>query len=126
IVSGFAPYDLVRQMRASFNVLGPLLARTGHAKVSLPGGRTIGARLVDLHLKALEALGAHIDLHEGYVYAQAPRGLKGAEIEFPFVSVGADEHALMSAVLAKVVTVLKNAACEPEIGDLAHCLNAMG
>src|SRR5690606_40556697 len=88
ILGAIAPYDLVRQMRASFNVLGPLLARTGHAKVSLPGGCTIGARPVDLHLKALEALGASIDLHEGYVYAQAPRGLKGAEIEFPFISVG--------------------------------------
>ena len=126
IISSFAPYELVRQMRASFNVLGPLLARTGHAKVSLPGGCTIGARPVDLHLKALEALGAHIDLHEGYVYAQAPRGLKGAEIEFPFVSVGATEHAMLAAVLAKGVTVLKGAACEPEIGDLAKCLNAMG
>src|SRR5271156_3384356 len=89
IVSDIAPYDLVRQMRASFNVLGPLLARTGHAKVSLPGGCAIGARPGDLHLKALGALGAHIDLHEGYVYAQAPRGLKGAEIDFPMVSVGA-------------------------------------
>ncbi|HEY0052554.1 MAG TPA: UDP-N-acetylglucosamine 1-carboxyvinyltransferase [Caulobacteraceae bacterium] len=126
IASSFAPYDLVRQMRASFNVLGPLLARTGHAKVSLPGGCTIGARPVDLHLKALEALGATIDLHEGYVYATAPRGLKGAEIEFPFISVGATEHALLAAVLAKGVTVLKNAAMEPEIGDLARCLNAMG
>jgi len=126
IMSSFAPYDLVRQMRASFNVLGPLLARTGHAKVSLPGGCTIGARPVDLHLKALEALGAHIDLHEGYVYAQAPRGLKGAEIEFPFVSVGATEHAMLAAVLAQGTTVLKNAACEPELDDLAQCLNAMG
>jgi UDP-N-acetylglucosamine 1-carboxyvinyltransferase len=126
ITSAFAPYDLVRQMRASFNVLGPLIARTGHAKVSLPGGCTIGARPVDLHLKALEALGAHIDMHEGYVFAQAPRGLKGAEIEFPFVSVGATEHALMAAVLAHGTTVLKNAACEPEISDLAECLNAMG
>jgi UDP-N-acetylglucosamine 1-carboxyvinyltransferase len=126
ITSAFAPYDLVRQMRASFNVLGPLIARTGHAKVSLPGGCTIGARPVDLHLKALEAMGASIDMHEGYVYAQAPRGLKGAEIEFPFVSVGATEHAMLAAVLANGVTVLKNAACEPEIGDLADCLNAMG
>ena len=126
ITSAFAPYDLVRQMRASFNVLGPLIARTGHAKVSLPGGCTIGARPVDLHLKALEALGAHIDMHEGYVFAQAPRGLKGAEIEFPFVSVGATEHALMAAVLAHGTTVMKNAACEPEIVDLAECLNAMG
>jgi UDP-N-acetylglucosamine 1-carboxyvinyltransferase len=126
ITSAFAPYDLVRQMRASFNVLGPLLARTGHAKVSLPGGCTIGARPVDLHLKALEALGAHIDMHEGYVFAQAPRGLKGAEITFPFVSVGATEHALMAAVLAHGTTVMNNAACEPEIVDLAECLNAMG
>jgi UDP-N-acetylglucosamine 1-carboxyvinyltransferase len=126
IVSAIAPYDLVRQMRASFNVLGPLVARAGHAKVSLPGGCTIGARPVDLHLKALEALGASIDLHEGYVYAQAPRGLKGAEITFPFVSVGATEHTLMAAVLADGGTVLNNAACEPEIGDLAECLIAMG
>jgi UDP-N-acetylglucosamine 1-carboxyvinyltransferase len=126
IVSALAPYDLVRQMRASFNVLGPLIARTGHAKVSLPGGCTIGARPVDLHLEALRALGASIDLHEGYVYAQAPRGLIGAEIVFPFVSVGATEHAMLAAVLAKGTSVLKNAACEPELGDLADCLNAMG
>jgi UDP-N-acetylglucosamine 1-carboxyvinyltransferase len=126
VIGAIAPYNLVRQMRASFNVLGPLLARTGQAKVSLPGGCTIGARPVDLHLKALEALGARIEMHEGYVYAQAPRGLKGAEIEFPFVSVGATEHALLAAVLADGVTVLKNAACEPEIGDLANCLIAMG
>ena len=126
ITSAFAPYDLVRQMRASFNVLGPLLARTGHAKVSLPGGCTIGARPVDLHLKSLQALGAHIDMHEGYVFAQAPRGLIGGEIDFPFVSVGATEHALMAAVLARGTTVMKNCACEPEIGDLARCLNAMG
>ncbi|MGN6424542.1 MAG: UDP-N-acetylglucosamine 1-carboxyvinyltransferase [Asticcacaulis sp.] len=126
ITSAFAPYDLVRQMRASFNVLGPLLARTGHAKVSLPGGCTNGARPVDLHLKALEALGAHIDMHEGYVFAQAPRGLKGGEIEFPFVSVGATEHALMAAVLAHGTTEMKNCAREPEIVDLAECLNAMG
>ena len=126
VTSAFAPYDLVRQMRASFNVLGPLLARTGHAKVSLPGGCAIGARPVDLHLKAIEALGAHIDLHEGYVYAQAPRGLTGAEIEFPIVSVGATEHSMLAAVLAHGVTVLKNAAREPELEDLAICLNAMG
>ena len=126
VTSAFAPYDLVRQMRASFNVLGPLLARTGHAKVSLPGGCAIGARPVDLHLKALEALGAHIDLHEGYVYAQAPRGLKGAEIDFPISSVGATEHAMLAAVLAEGVTVLNNAAREPELEDLAQCLNAMG
>jgi UDP-N-acetylglucosamine 1-carboxyvinyltransferase len=126
IVSALAPYDLVRQMRASFNVLGPLLAREGHAKVSLPGGCSIGARPVDLHLKALQALGAVIDLNEGYVYAQAPRGLKGAYIKFPFVSVGATEHTMLAAVLADGITVLENAACEPEIADLADCLNAMG
>ena len=126
IISAIAPYELVRQMRASFNVLGPLIARVGHAKVSLPGGCAIGARPVDLHLKALEALGATIDLHEGYVYAQAPRGLKGARIEFPFVSVGATEHAMLAAVLARGETVLEKAAMEPEIVDLALCLNAMG
>ena len=126
ITSTIAPYALVRQMRASFNVLGPLLARTGQAKVSLPGGCAIGARPVDLHLSALEALGARIDLHEGYVYAQAPRGLKGARIAFPFVSVGATEHALLAAVLARGETVLVGAAREPEIADLAACLTAMG
>lgn len=126
IRSTFAPYDLVRQMRASFNVLGPLLARTGEAKVSLPGGCTIGARPVDLHLQALTAMGAEIELDEGYVIARAPKGLKGAEIEFPFVSVGATEHALLAAVLADGVTVLRRAAREPEIGDLARCLIAMG
>ncbi|KAK0351338.1 hypothetical protein LTR94_025342, partial [Friedmanniomyces endolithicus] len=126
LTSTFAPYDLVRQMRASFNVLGPLLARTGEAKVSLPGGCTIGARPVDLHLQALTALGAEIELDEGYVTAKAPKGLKGAEIEFPFVSVGATEHALLAAVLAQGVTVLRRAAREPEIGDLARCLIAMG
>jgi UDP-N-acetylglucosamine 1-carboxyvinyltransferase len=126
IVSAIAPYDLVRQMRASFNVLGPLVARTGQAKVSLPGGCAIGARPVDLHLMALEALGARIDLNEGYVYAQAPRGLWGASIRFPFVSVGATEHALLAAVLAHGETVIENAACEPEIADLAECLTKMG
>jgi len=126
LASTFAPYDLVRQMRASFNVLGPLLARTGEAKVSLPGGCTIGARPVDLHLQALTAMGAEIELEEGYVIARTPNGLKGAEIEFPFVSVGATEHALLAAVLADGVTVLRKAAREPEIGDLARCLTAMG
>jgi UDP-N-acetylglucosamine 1-carboxyvinyltransferase len=126
ITSSFAPYDLVRKMRASFNVLGPLIARTGHAQVSLPGGCTIGARPVDLHLKALEALGAEIELKEGYVHARAPNGLQGAQISFPFVSVGATEHTLLSAVLATGETVIQNAACEPEIADLADCLNAMG
>lgn len=126
ITSTFAPYDLVRQMRASFNVLGPLLARTGHARVSLPGGCTIGARPVDLHIDALSRLGASIELEEGYVSAHAPNGLRGAEIEFPFVSVGATEHTLLAAVLAQGTTVLRNAAREPEIGDLARCLIAMG
>jgi UDP-N-acetylglucosamine 1-carboxyvinyltransferase len=126
IRSSFAPYDLVRQMRASFNVLGPLVARNGQAKVSLPGGCAIGGRPVDLHLKAIEALGVQIDLHEGYVYAQAPRGLRGAEIAFPFVSVGATEHAMLAAVLAQGETILSNAACEPEIEDLADCLIKMG
>ncbi len=126
IRSTFAPYDLVRQMRASFNVLGPLLARTGEARVSLPGGCTIGARPVDLHLQALTAMGVEIELDEGYVIARAPKGLKGAEIEFPIVSVGATEHALLAAALADGVTVLKRAAREPEIGDLARCLIAMG
>ena len=121
-----APYDLVRKMRASFNVLGPLLARRGEARVSLPGGCAIGARPVDLHLKALESLGAKIDLEQGYVVATAKGGLKGANIVFPFVSVGATEHAMLSAVLADGTTVLSNAAREPEIVDLADCLNAMG
>ncbi|MBJ7486141.1 UDP-N-acetylglucosamine 1-carboxyvinyltransferase [Brevundimonas sp.] len=126
ITSTFAPYDLVRQMRASFNVLGPLLARTGHAKVSLPGGCTIGARPVDLHIDALSKLGASIEMDQGYVSAMAPKGLRGAEIEFPFVSVGATEHTLMAAVLARGTTVLKRAAREPEIGDLVRCLISMG
>lgn len=126
IASTEAPYDLVRKMRASFNVLGPLLAREGKAKVSLPGGCAIGARPVDLHLKALSAMGAKIDLDEGYVLAEAPEGLKGADIAFPFVSVGATEHAMLAATLAEGKTVLENAAREPEIADLADCLNAMG
>ena len=126
ITSTFAPYDLVRQMRASFNVLGPLLARTGHAKVSLPGGCTIGARPVDLHIDALSKLGASIEMDQGYVSAMAPKGLRGAEIEFPFVSVGATEHTLMAAVLARGTTVLRRAAREPEIGDLVRCLISMG
>ncbi len=121
-----APYDLVRKMRATFNVLGPLIARTGAAKVSLPGGCAIGARPVDLHLKAIEALGANIALDEGYVIANAKDGLRGAEITFPFVSVGATEHTMLTAVLAKGKTVLNNAAREPEIMDLAACLNTMG
>jgi UDP-N-acetylglucosamine 1-carboxyvinyltransferase len=126
LTSTIAPYDLVRKMRATFNVLGPLLARMGHATVSLPGGCAIGARPVDLHLKAFQAMGADIHIEQGYVKAAALRGLKGAEIDFPFVSVGATEHAMLAAVLAQGDTVLRNAAREPEIADLADCLNAMG
>ncbi|WP_425408636.1 UDP-N-acetylglucosamine 1-carboxyvinyltransferase [Hyphococcus sp.] len=126
IASTEAPYDLVRKMRASFNVLGPLLAREGKAKVSLPGGCAIGARPVDLHLKALTSMGANIDLDEGYVLAEAPDGLRGAEISFPFVSVGATEHTMLAACLANGETTIENAAREPEIADLAECLNAMG
>lgn len=127
ITDTFAPYDLVRKMRATFNVLGPLVAREGRAKVSLPGGCAIGARPVDLHLKALEALGAEIELSEGYVDARAPKGgLVGAEIDLPFASVGATEHAMLAAALARGETVIENAAREPEIADLAACLTAMG
>lgn len=121
-----ADYEIVRRMRASILVLGPMLARDGHAVVSLPGGCAIGARPVDLHLKGLEALGAELDLREGYVHAKAPRGLTGAVFAFPMVSVGATENLLMAATLAKGTTVLKNAAQEPEIVDLARCLRAMG
>jgi UDP-N-acetylglucosamine 1-carboxyvinyltransferase len=121
-----ADYDIVRKMRASILVLGPMLARAGQAVVSLPGGCAIGARPVDLHLKAMETLGAQIELRDGYVHAKAPKGLKGATIEFPFVSVGATENALLAATLAKGTTVLKQAAREPEIVDLAECLIAMG
>lgn len=121
-----AHYDIVRKMRASILVLGPMLARDGHAIVSLPGGCAIGARPVDLHLKALEALGAELDLKDGYVHAKAPKGLKGGTIDFEFASVGATENALMAATLAKGTTVINNAAREPEIVDLARCLQAMG
>ncbi|WOI32857.1 UDP-N-acetylglucosamine 1-carboxyvinyltransferase [Tritonibacter scottomollicae] len=122
-----AHYDIVRKMRASILVLGPMLARDGHAVVSLPGGCAIGARPVDLHLKALEALGAEMELRDGYVHAKAPGGrLTGGTFEFPIVSVGATENALLAATLAKGTTVLKNAAREPEIIDLADCLRAMG
>ena len=122
-----APYDLVRKMRASILVLGPLLARHGKAKVSLPGGCAIGSRPVDLHLMGLEAMGADIKIDDGYVIASAPKGgLIGAEILFPKVSVGATEHILMTATLAKGTTILSNAAMEPEISDLAECLVKMG
>lgn len=121
-----APYDIVRKMRASILVLGPLVARAGEATVSLPGGCAIGTRPIDLHLKAIAALGAKIEMEQGYVRASAPDGLKGGRIRFPFVSVGATENALMAAALAKGTTTIENAAREPEIVDLAKCLNAMG
>ena len=126
IASSFASYDMVRKMRASFQVLAPLLARHGEAKVSLPGGCAIGARPVNLHLQALEAMGAIVDLADGYVVASAKNGLKGGTVEFPFVSVGATETAMMAATLAHGETVIGNAAREPEIEDLALCLIAMG
>ena len=126
ITSTEAPYDLVRKMRASVLVLGPLLARCGVARVSLPGGCAIGARPVDLHLKALEQMGAEITITGGYVEAQVAGRLRGAEITFPFVSVGATENILMAATLAEGETVLINTAREPEIVDLARCLSAMG
>ena len=121
-----APYDIVRKMRASVLVLGPLLARYGIARVSLPGGCAIGTRPVDLHIMAMECLGATVTLEDGYVIAKVESGLKGAEVVFPIVSVGATENAMMAAVLAEGETVLVNAAREPEIVDLAECLNAMG
>ena len=121
-----APYELVRKMRASVLVLGPLLARMRHARVSLPGGCAIGTRPIDLHLKALAQLGAEIDLTQGYVDARAPSGLVGADITFPAVTVTGTENALMAAVLAKGETILRNAAREPEVTDLAACLAAMG
>jgi UDP-N-acetylglucosamine 1-carboxyvinyltransferase len=126
VTSTFASYDMVRKMRASFQVLGPLLARVGEAKVSLPGGCAIGARPVELHLEALKAMGADVWLEDGYVVTQAPGGLKGAHITFPFVSVGATETALTAATLASGVTRLTNAAREPEVADLCRCLVAMG
>src|SRR5271167_241967 len=121
-----APYDIVRKMRASVLVLGPLLARVGEARVSLPGGCAIGTRPIDLHLKGLEQLGAKTRLDGGYVHAAAPKGLRGATIVFPFASVGATEQLLMAASLADGQTVLANAAREPEITDLAECLLRMG
>ncbi len=127
LTSHTADYEIVRKMRASILVLGPMLARDGEAVVSLPGGCAIGARPVDLHLKALAAMGAELDLRDGYVHAKAPAGgLRGAVVEFPLVSVGATENALMAATLARGTTVLKNAAREPEIVDLARCLRRMG
>ncbi|MPT23655.1 MAG: UDP-N-acetylglucosamine 1-carboxyvinyltransferase [Starkeya sp.] len=126
IVDTTAPYELVSKMRASFWVIGPLLARMGEAKVSLPGGCAIGTRPVDLHIAALEALGAEIEIDAGYVLARAPKGLKGGRIVFPKVTVGATHTALMAASLADGETVIENAAREPEIVDVADCINAMG
>lgn len=127
IASTTAPYDFVRKMRASILVLGPLLARAGEVTVSMPGGCAIGNRPIDLHLKAMEALGAEIELAQGYVTARAPDGgLQGGRVSFPQVSVGATENAVMAAVLAKGETRIENAAREPEIADLCNCLVAMG
>ncbi len=126
IVDTLAPYEMVSRMRASFWVLGPLVARMGEAKVSLPGGCAIGTRPVDLHLEALRSLGAQIDLEGGYVLARAPGGLAGGRIDFPKVSVGATHNALMAAALARGESVIENAAREPEIGDVAQCLVKMG
>ena len=126
LTSSTADYEIVRKMRASNLVLGPLLARNGEAVVSLPGGCAIGARPMDLHIFGLEKLGAEIELRDGNLHAKAPRGLKGAEIELRFASVGATENIVMAATLAKGTTVLKNAAREPEIVDLVHCLRRMG
>jgi len=121
-----APYDIVRRMRASVLVLGPLLARFGNAVVSMPGGCAIGTRPIDLHLAALEKMGAKIHIGRGYIHAEAPKGLKAANIKFEKVSVGATENVLMAATLAKGESVIENAAREPEVSDLAKCLVAMG
>lgn len=126
ITNTVAPYDIVSQMRASILVLGPLLARCGEARVSLPGGCAIGTRPVDMHLKGLEALGAEISLEGGYINARAPRGLVGDRIVLPFASVGATENLLMASCLARGRTEIINAAREPEIADLVACLNSMG
>ena len=126
ITSITAPYDLVRKMRASILVLGQLLARCGEAKVSLPGGCAIGTRPVDLHITALQRLGAEIALDNGYIHARAPKGLVGAEVIFPMVTVTGTENVMMAAALAKGTTTIVNAAREPEVVDLADCLQAMG
>ncbi len=126
IVDTTAPYEMVSRMRASFWVLGPLVARMRTAKVSLPGGCAIGTRPVDMHLSGLKQLGAEIEIEGGYVLAKAPKGLRGAHIDFPKVSVGATHQVLLAAVLAKGETVIENAAREPEIGDVAECLCRMG
>ena len=121
-----ASYDLVRKMRASVLVLGPLLARLGYARVSMPGGCAIGPRPIDLHVAGLERLGARISLKDGYIEASAPKGLQGAVIELPLVSVGATENLMMAATLARGDTVILNAAREPEVVDLGICLSTMG
>ena len=126
LASTTADYEIVRKMRASNLVLGPLLAREGYATVSLPGGCAIGARPMDIHITGLEALGAEIELRDGYLHAKTKGGLKGAVVELRFASVGATENIVMAATLAKGTTVLKNAAREPEIVDLVKCLRAMG
>src|SRR4030095_14831108 len=126
IVDTTAPSELVSKMPASVWVVGPLLARTGQAKLSLPGGCAIGTRPVDLLIMALERLGAEIEIDGGYVIARAPRGLRGGEIAFPKVTVGGTHTAIMAASLANGTTVIENAAREPEIGDVADCLNKMG
>ena len=121
-----APYELVRKMRASFLIMGPLLAREGRAEISLPGGCAIGTRPIDLHLKGFEALGAQIEITQGAIHASAPNGLKGARIYFDFPSVGATENVMMAASCAEGQTILENPALEPEIVDLANYLNVMG
>ncbi|MDR1475306.1 MAG: UDP-N-acetylglucosamine 1-carboxyvinyltransferase [Holosporales bacterium] len=126
ICSTTAPYELVKRMRASVLVLGPMLARTGQARVSLPGGCAIGVRPINLHIKGLQALGADIELKDGYVVASVPKGLKGGEVSFSIPTVTGTENIMMAATLAKGVTTIINAACEPEVSDLAECLNGMG
>src|SRR6201997_1789893 len=126
IVDTTAPYEMVSKMRASFWVIGPLVARMGEARVSLPGGCAIGTRPVDLHIQALQSLGAEVDVDAGYVIARAPHGLRGGEIVFPKVTVGGTHTALMAASLAHGTTVIENAAREPEVVDVADCLNKMG
>jgi UDP-N-acetylglucosamine 1-carboxyvinyltransferase len=126
IVDTVAPYEMVNRMRASFWVLGPLIARCGQAKVSLPGGCAIGTRPVDMHLMGLKALGAEIDIESGYVLAKAAGGLRGARVTFPKVSVGATHNVLLASALARGETVIENAAREPEVGDVAECLVKMG
>ncbi|MDR1031988.1 MAG: UDP-N-acetylglucosamine 1-carboxyvinyltransferase [Holosporales bacterium] len=126
ICSTTAPYDLVKKMRASVLVLGPLLARAKQAKVSLPGGCAIGVRPINLHIQGLQTLGAEIDLQDGYIAAKAPNGLKGGTVNFNVPTVTGTENIMMAAVLAKGTTTVINAACEPEVVDLAKCLNSMG